>query len=174
MIFFTSDEHYHHKAMIGHCDRPFKDFNVMNNKLIENHNSVVGEKDTVYHLGDFVFPLHNNTNKVSSILDKLNGKHHLILGNHDELKPFSYVNAGFLSVHTALEMDELAMWLSHDPSIFCVMPSYYWLLCGHVHTLFHVHNRCINVGVDVNNYTPISLTEIQKIITEKEEEHSDN
>lgn len=170
-IWFTGDQHYHHKMMIVHCDRPFRNIDIMNNQLIANHNSVVEENDIVYHLGDFVFPTNQNPNKVTAILNRLKGHHHLILGNHDELKPFSYVNSGFLSVHTVLSLDEMMIWLAHDPSIFCVMPEFYWLLCVHVHTLFHIQNRCINVGVDMNAFAPVSWETVQTIIKREEKDN---
>lgn len=48
----------------------------MNETLISNWNSVVGPKDIIFHLGDL-------TSEWTKILDRLNGKICLILGNHD-------------------------------------------------------------------------------------------
>lgn len=54
-VFFTSDTHFGHKAIIGFCDRPFSSVEEMTEVLVENWNSVVGPTDTIYHLGDFAF-----------------------------------------------------------------------------------------------------------------------
>ena len=40
-VFYTSDTHFYHEAIIGFCHRPFTDKKDMNEKLIENWNSVV-------------------------------------------------------------------------------------------------------------------------------------
>ena len=39
-----------------------------------------------------------------------------------------------------------------------------WLLCGHVHEKWKIQGRMINVGVDVWDYKPVPVTEIEKII----------
>ena len=52
----------------------------MDKALIENWNSVVGKNDIVFDLGDFAFAPNW---RWKEILSQLNGKHHLILGNHE-------------------------------------------------------------------------------------------
>lgn len=41
MIYFTSDLHFYHEKIIHHCNRPFRDAQEMNEKLIQNWNSIV-------------------------------------------------------------------------------------------------------------------------------------
>ena len=36
MIYFTSDLHFYHEKIIHHCNRPFRDAQEMNEKLIQN------------------------------------------------------------------------------------------------------------------------------------------
>lgn len=43
MIFFTSDLHLGHKGIIEFCNRPFRDTADMQNILIRNYNSIVGQ-----------------------------------------------------------------------------------------------------------------------------------
>ncbi len=80
-IWFTSDSHFGHKNIIRFSNRPFKDEHHMNEELIKAWNDVVGEEDDVYHLGDVSLTNSDNTHK---ILQRLNGKIHLISGNHEK------------------------------------------------------------------------------------------
>jgi calcineurin-like phosphoesterase family protein len=53
--FFTSDLHLGHKNIIELENRPFKDLEDMNNKLVNNWNSKIKNDDLVYYIGDFCF-----------------------------------------------------------------------------------------------------------------------
>ena len=160
MIYFTSDEHYFHGKVIEYCGRPWNDVNKMNNELIKLHNSIVSPKDTVYHLGDFAMLRKDQIQKIGPILNKLNGTHHLILGNHDEGKPFTYVNMGFASVHTALYVEEFLC--IHDPAMAAAVDEKQKVLCGHIHQLTSwINNYILNVGVDVWGYTPVGIDSIR-------------
>ena len=81
-VFFTSDEHYLHKNVNRLCNRPFDkdDMTEGHEELIRRHNSVVGERDTVWHLGDFCW----NYQRVGDFISSLNGRHCLVMGNHDD------------------------------------------------------------------------------------------
>ena len=79
---FTSDPHYGHGRVIGYCGRPFSSSWEMNETLIENHNSVVRPNDEVYLCGDISFM---GTGKTIEVLKRLNGKLHIIRGNHDKV-----------------------------------------------------------------------------------------
>ena len=79
-IFFTADTHWGHKNILDYCERPFVDIDDHDETLIDNWNSVVNKNDIVYHLGDIAF---KNSTSVRDLLLKLNGKKHLIMGNHD-------------------------------------------------------------------------------------------
>ena len=79
-IFFTSDTHWGHLNILKFCNRPWPTVEEMDEALINNWNSVVGEHDIVFHLGDFAFAPNS---KWKEILGRLNGIHYLILGNHE-------------------------------------------------------------------------------------------
>ena len=162
-VWFSADHHFYHKNIIRYCNRPFKDINEMGRKLIKNHNELVKENDICYFIGDFAFLGKSHVNKVESILNKLNGRKVLILGNHDEGNPFTYVNLGFESVHTSLILPEDNDFiLCHDPACSIVDKNRKWIV-GHVHDLFFTQGNCINVGVDIHNYKPVSLDFIKSI-----------
>ena len=82
-VYFTSDTHFGHENIIKWCRRPYSSVEEMNEKLIENWNSVVGPDDIVFHLGDFAF---GGSGLWKEVLSRLNGKKYLIIGNHDEKK----------------------------------------------------------------------------------------
>lgn len=164
MIWFTADQHFDHFNIIEYCHRPFKNSGIMERQLIHNFNQLVDENDTVYHVGDFSMHTESNKYRVKTILNKLKGKHILIMGNHDQMKPFSYVKAGFLEVHTSLSLG-INFYLAHDPAWAVMNENLIWL-CGHVHQLFKQVKNVINVGVDVWDYKPVSLYQIEKLVEE--------
>lgn len=51
--FFTSDTHFGHKAIVAYDEAPFGSIAEYDEALIARRNSVVGEQDVVYHMGDF-------------------------------------------------------------------------------------------------------------------------
>ena len=84
MIYFTSDLHFGHSNIMRFhpCFRPFSSVEAMDRALIGHWNERVNPCDTVYNIGDLSFHKDMGTN--ISIFSKLNGKHVLVLGNHDE------------------------------------------------------------------------------------------
>lgn len=100
--FFISDTHFGHentctkfKRDDGTPLRPFANAEEMDETMVERWNAVVKQHDIVYHLGDVVM-----NKKFLPILDRLNGKKKLIMGNHDifgtdEYKKYFYEIAGY-------------------------------------------------------------------------------
>lgn len=174
--FFTSDTHFGHANIIKLCNRPFKDVEEMNEKLIENWNRVVSEGDTVFHLGDFAF---GGSGLWNSVIPRLNGQIYLILGNHDRKNiRQGYMNK-FVDVipQMQIEIEGRSVYLNHYPFL-CYGGSYreqgnaVWQLFGHVHSgptssgldcdrLGILFPYQYDVGVDNNNYTPISWSEVK-------------
>lgn len=179
-IFFTSDTHFNHANIIKYCMRPFADKDEMNEALINNWNSVVKENDIVFHLGDFMF---GNMNRFWDFRSRLNGKIYLIHGNHDyELMDKINIDDGFEIVTSQLNIvvNGQKIYLNHFPlltfdGIYKEKPS--WQLFGHVHSnknipgtsadvkrLGYLLPMQYDVGVDNNNYKPISFDEVKSII----------
>ena len=98
-LFFTSDTHFYHGNIIRFCNRPFKSVEMMNETIISNWNNTVGQDDIVFHLGDFCLGGSAEWNK---ILDRLNGKIYLIMGNHD----LKNIRQGYIGrfEHVAMQM----------------------------------------------------------------------
>lgn len=178
-LFFTSDSHWGHSRIIEFCKRPFSSVEEMNQKLIENWNSVVQPGDIVFHLGDFCW---GGSAMWNSILDQLNGKIWLIKGNHDiknlregYLKRFEWVG-----YQLKITIEERSVYLNHFPFL-CYDGTYrdkqilVYQLHGHTHLceekvgqdyqrLLNAFPTQLDVGVDANNYTPLSWQQVKEQI----------
>ena len=89
MVFFIADTHFGHKNVLKLCNRPFETIEQMNETFIENWNRRVTGRDSIYVIGDLFFRCEDP----ESILRRLHGKKHLIVGNHDS-SWMSKVDAG--------------------------------------------------------------------------------
>lgn len=194
MMWFTSDEHYGHENIIRHCARPFANHDEMEGELIARHNTVVARKDVVYHLGDF--SLRTGTEYLTRLLSRLNGRHILVAGNHDKCHAIHrrgddevrrYKSAGFIAV-----MDRAIVplgpvlgraLLSHLPPSSLPRerdPLSQWRptaseraeagngihLHGHVHLGWRRKGNLVNVGVDVWDFAPVSVEQIEALVYE--------
>lgn len=171
MNFFTADWHLFHENIISYCSRPFKDTREMHGELIRRHNRLVGDYDNVYVLGDATLLGPDRLFKIRPIVRKMRGRKHLVLGNHDSGRAMAYLDLGFESVHTSLELDDhvfgYGLVLAHDPA-WAVMKRHRRWLVGHAHTLFRTleDGRVVNVGVDVWDFNPVSSEDLSAAIGE--------
>ena len=179
-VFFTSDTHFGHTSILRHCNRPFGDIEEMNQTLIENWNRVVGKNDLVSHLGDFAF---GGAEVWNRFLDHLNGRIVLVVGNHDIYHLRSEMLERF--EHVAFELyviiDNQPIFLNHHPFLsYGDSHGHVWQLFGHVHTRGNGQGKDkdkqrlpllmatqYDVGVDNNNYTPVSFYQIRDIISSR-------
>jgi calcineurin-like phosphoesterase family protein len=187
MIYFTADNHFCHGNIIGSCHRPFSNVNEMNEAMINNWNNLITIKDEVYILGDFAYK--GKTQEVNNILSRLKGKKYLVKGNHDKYlnDPLFNSNAfDWVKDYFILKYEGLEVVLFHYP-----MLSWYKSHYGSVHLYGHVHNstvkypefadkikilgqQAINVGVDVNDFYPVSIKQIINKIKEAKDENNKN
>lgn len=63
--------------------RGFDSVDEMNDTIIANHNNVVKPEDDVYLLGDLLLGGPDNLEKGLEMIRSLNGRLHLVRGNHD-------------------------------------------------------------------------------------------
>lgn len=181
-IWFTSDLHFGHRNIIQFCNRPFKSVEEMDETLIENWNSVVKPNDLVFNLGDFAFAPNW---RWAELLGRLNGTHILILGNHDisrwpgdsTMRLFHRVEQQML-----LKIDGRLIYLNHYPFL-CYAGTYrlpsdaVLQLHGHVHSGPNSDSKGkddmrlalrfpyqYDVGVDNNNFIPVSWEQVKEII----------
>ena len=185
-VYFASDFHIGHQNVIKFDSRPFEDLQDMHNKLIENWNSVVGENDLVFYLGDFSF---KDRGSGKWFRDQLNGKIHFIMGNHDRMRIVGHL--GFDKIYgddTALggatiEIKDDDANRGYQTIVLCHYPILSWNKSHH--GSWHIHGHChqslaknpemewyykrkvIDAGINGLGYTPISYTELKKIMNDK-------
>ena len=181
-VFFTSDTHFNHKKIMEYCKRPFSSVEEMDQKMISNWNEVVCDDCTVFHLGDFAFGGFPIWEQVRS---QLRGHITLIKGNHDfrqNLQNLKRLESMFdeITMQKIIDIDGQTIILNHYPFL-CYSGSYdhrVWALHGHVHQ--NPYNLGLDssrlqwrfptqydVGVDNNNFYPISFSQLQQIISKQ-------
>lgn len=127
--------------------------------MINRFNSVIGKYDELYLLGDVSLGPRDESEE---LIKKLNGNKHLIIGNHDkniknskefieitQIKNFNFSSKSFPNVHIVLCHYPLASWERKSYNSFH--------LFAHEHGRYKNTKLSMDVGVDCNNYMPISL-----------------
>lgn len=173
MIWFTSDHHFGHRAVINYSNRPFTSIEQMDSHLIGMWQAVVEADDLVYYLGDFSFSKNERTRE---IFNQLPGKKILIQGNHDGDEARKLFRPYVLQ-EAVLFIAKQRVVLSHYPYLYGGdhteeirypdrRPVYmgHWLIHGHAHNAWKVRDKMINVAVENWDYQPVPITEIEKII----------
>lgn len=170
MIWFTSDTHFGHANVLRFCDRPWESIEQMNKALVDNINARVAPSDTLYLLGDFSFKM--PVEAARELRGKIRCRDiHWVPGNHD--KDWSQpAVAGTFVVEPPITTLKLE---SGRKVVMCHYPIMDWPGLGHgsIHLHGHIHatkeynewNRALrllryDVGVDANDYAPVSIDEI--------------
>lgn len=168
--YFTSDTHFGHGNIIKYCSRPFSSVPEMDEALIHNWNSVVTPEDRIFHLGDVAFA---KPERVFEILSRLNGQKILIWGNHDRhLRKNKAIESFFEETHDIYEEDfdvfgdSVRVVMCHYPMAEWHAPAIH--IHGHTHGTYYQPNKAVHdVGVDVNNMTPISFDQLLEVMFNK-------
>ena len=190
-VFFISDTHYNHANICSattkwppsdkYTSRDFPSLEAMNSKLVDNINSVVGQNDVLFHLGDWSF---GGFESIEDFRSRLVCKNiHIVLGNHDhhiENNKGDVQNL-FKSVHHYVNLN------LRRPSrygngqidkynfILCHFPIASWdrMKDGVIHLHGHVHlpphyriaqGRAMDVGCEGSGLMPIELDEILRLM----------
>jgi calcineurin-like phosphoesterase family protein len=176
-VFFTSDLHFNHEAILRLGNgRPFGTIVGMNERLIRLWNATVSKQDVVYIVGDLGF---GNRDALGSLVDRLQGEKHLVLGNHDRKNRMTHrtfsngllVHGDFAIVccggKNMLLIHDLSSMATPDFGLFDpkLLRGVDWIVCGHEHMgptrgEFAFESGRIpftNVAVDLWNFRPISL-----------------
>lgn len=175
---FTSDSHFGHENIIRFCERPFKTVQDMDDKMIDRWNGLVGNNDTVYHLGDFTL---GGFRQASNYFEQLNGEIKILANtfHHDkrwlrEARSQYIISASGKPVEIlppliVLEFPEFgsrypqALTLCHFP--IAEWPRKHhggWHLHGHSHGNYTwpAGSLAFDIGVDCNQFAPVRLSGI--------------
>lgn len=191
---WSADMHFGHQRIIELAGRPFGSVDEMNETIIDRWNETVAPDDTVWVLGDVAM---GQIGDSLAMCARLAGRKLLVLGNHDRPfagysktpeKRISWAGryrdeGGFSDILTSCEVhlpgvaDPVAV--SHFPFEgdtdgedryvrYRPTPTGRWLLHGHIHEMWKVRGRQINVGVDAWSFHPVSSETIANIIHAEE------
>lgn len=166
-FFYTSDTHFSQERTLRLSRRPFDNLKQMDWTMIERWNKKVPYDGIVYHLGDF-----GDKTKVRY----LNGRVRLIMGNYEEKEAKEFGSEAAYKKHLLdLGFDKVYgrdvkfydaandLLLVHEPShanIAGENKNLPMVLFGHIHGRQQIKRIGCDVGVDCNNYTPISLEDV--------------
>ncbi len=165
MIYFTSDEHHLDDSINHYCGTVFETKEERMKAIIRLHNDTVTEEDEVYHLGDFTMEI-NDPDTLKQIVNKYKKvkRRYLIMGNHDISDGLSFIPDFFDEIHIwkIIEYNGFEFFLMHDPAFYQKRMWDKIGLCGHIHNLFLgvPERKLYNVGVDVNDYRPVSINRV--------------
>ncbi len=170
MNLFISDLHFGSEEIFvrERRDLLFKDTTEMADEMIRRINMACGKKDTLYILGDVSCAEYDPTEELKQIkCQKV-----LVIGNHD---------AKWLKHHHFCNQFVKILDVGHVRDFGTRITLFHYPLCewdgamkGHWHFYGHVHAsdargtekimrtipHCVNVGADVNDFTPLSVGEL--------------
>lgn len=171
-VWITSDWHFNHDREFIWKARGFSSVEEMNEAIVQRHNAMVRPFDTVYVLGDCslgggdVSVLAKN----KTLIERLNGKIHIIRGNHDTDRRVEMYESCANVVAPVLYADMIHyrgyhFYLSHFPTLTGNLEKESLKQCtcnlfGHTHqtTNFHLDMPFMyHVGMDSHNCTPVLL-----------------
>lgn len=173
MIYITSDWHFLHDKDFVYKPRGFQTCEEMNKTLIDNFNEIVQPNDDIYVLGDCLLGGASQLEKGLGLMSWLNGKLHLIRGNHCTDKRWAAYKEldNVVEIETAmyLKYGKYHFYLSHFPSLcsnyddkglkHCTIN-----LCGHTHTTnpFADMDKGLiyHVEVDAHDNYPICIDKV--------------
>jgi calcineurin-like phosphoesterase family protein len=170
--FYIADTHLMHERLLEMQPRAFANIDEHDEHIIKCWNSVVRTEDIVYHLGDFSMQLGRQADKVRWYFSRLNGRKHLIIGNHDVDD-----DGNLHPTLAALNWEEEPQWMKFTNDggrkvVLCHYGIREWQGSnkGAVHFYGHSHGKLPGVGLsrDVGcdmadiTFTPRTFAELTK------------
>lgn len=174
--FFTADTHFGHKYMLTLGLRKYPDVQAMDEAIIANWNALVMPRDDVFILGDMSF---RNGAETLAIVQRLNGRLHLVLGNHDHLNlavrsEFEWVKDYHVVRTETPQSDRIQRIVLGHYALRSWENMHYgaWNLHGHSHGTLPGQGKQLDVGIDnafkwTGVHRPFSLKEVEFLLKDK-------
>jgi len=154
-VFFIGDTHFCHDRIVEF--RGFQTVEEHDAAMVDNWNSVVGKRDTVWHLGDIGWG-----SKALTYLSRCNGLKKLVLGNHDHFS-IDELRAHFAGIYGVVK--KYGAVLTHVP-IHPQELAYRWTLNvhGHIHHADRqlVDPRYLCLNADMVGLKPVPLEVVKE------------
>lgn len=158
--FVTSDPHLGHYGIIEKVRTEFRNIRHHDSLIIRNNNSIVSPDDDLWIVGDFSLYTKSHRGTLENYLRKMNGRKHLVMGNHDVPDARWWHDVGFFSIHYPyFELEEFV--LAHDPSLSCVDRTRPFI-CGHTHDWVLFEKNVLIVCLELHEYKPLSLEQCRE------------
>lgn len=171
-IWITSDLHFGHDKPFIWEDRGYSSVEEMNKEQLRKFNEKVQPEDDVYICGDLM--LGGDVGK--SWITQLNGKIHIVLGNHDTNSRVEWYRELPQVVEvvyaTMIKANGRHWFLSHYPTMtanFGTLNGQPVNLAGHTHSpdkWENINTGTYNIAVDAHNGYPVNIEDIAKEIKE--------
>jgi len=158
---FTADPHFGHRNILAMEGRPFASIEEHDEALILAWNSRVRPSHEIFVIGDFA--MNSSAERCQEIFARLNGRKHLIIGNHDKARHTGLSWATDPADLRTVVLDGVRLVLCHYG-----MRTWPGAWRGALHLYGHSHgklpptSRSCDVGVDAWGYRPVSLPEIKE------------
>lgn len=170
-IWLTSDWHFCHNQKFIYEPRGFNSIEEMNNTIIKNHNAVVAPEDNIYVLGDLML---GDNEKAREYIEQLNGKIHVIRGNHCTDKRWNKIYPTISNIEEmcgwahGIHYRKYNFYLSHFPTLTGNLEAESLHQCtlnlfGHTHSkdmFYEDRPYMFNVALDAHNCYPVLLDDI--------------
>ena len=176
-VLFTSDLHLGHKNILVNRTQ-FTAIEQHDDFLIEQWNAKVRKQDEVYILGDFSYRA--SPQEVCTFLERLIGRKHLIVGNHDgywmkKMQDKLYMYFETIDSLKVIKLDHKNLTLCHYPMLEWSGSNYVeagksYLIHGHIHAstdpkvygyIQQYQPHALNAGVDINGFCPCTFEELK-------------
>lgn len=170
-IYLTSDLHFGHDRAFIYRPRGFSSSEEHDEAVIRDWNAIVDNEDDVYILGDLIL---GDSEAGIKKLERLNGKLHIIFGNHDtdSRKELYKTLPNVIEIcgwATVIKYRKYHFYLSHFPTDTGNLEendnlrTKIFSISGHTHDIKKFHENNImkyNVALEAHNNHPVLLDAI--------------
>lgn len=168
MIWFTADFHLAHTNIIKYCHRPFENTEQMDATILNNLRTSLKPHDVLYFLGDLTF---KEEVAIAFFEQFKDVEIHFISGNHDYRTVVKIAQEQCASVSQIkdINIEEQPITLCHY-AMRVWHKSHFnaWQLYGHSHGTLLPMGKQHDIGVDSNNFLPVSFEQLRNLMEKKE------